>query len=313
MIQLNQKHTGCYYCAAEMPFLFSRYEKSPGRIAAYLDIDTRHQGWPGIPHGGVGITALIELADILAQPCLEYPLYLNFRFGGERLVIGERVLLEIVQNGNVFVGKMQREGGKQPYLTCEITASAPSLFIDESRAIEYLSSQPAANSSPLVMPNFASRIIFTPHTQHLHKYRTFYFREKMDGRVYVQCSLTDCREKDNGIDINRMGEYLHPGAVITILDETLGWASFFASWQGGVTINISAYFPAPITPGGRLYSVGYCERTCGTSQRKIAYSSGGLFEKKDGSKRLIVYANGRWLTKPEYKEKMLKYITSYSP
>lgn len=313
MIQLNQKHTGCYYCAAQMPYLFSDYNKGSDRITAYFEIDTRHQGWPGIPHGGVGMTALIELADILAQPYLEYPLYLNFRFGGERLVIGDKVLLEVVRNGNVFEGKMVKDGGRQPYLTCDITASAPPLFFEESKTIENLSSQSPVNSSPLVMPNFANRIIFTPHTQHQHKYRTFYFRENYDNRVYVKCSLTDCRDKDNGIDINRMGEYLHPGAVVTILDETLGWASFFASWQGGVTINISAYFPAPITPDGRLYSLGYCERTYGTFQRKIAYSSGGLFEKKNGSKRMLVYAHGRWLTKPEYKEKMLKYITSYSP
>ncbi len=313
MNQFNRKHTDCYYCAAHTPYLFSEYKMSPDRISAYLAIDTRHQGWPGIPHGGVGITALIELADILAQPCLEYPLYLNFRFGGERLVMGDNVLLEIVRNGNVFTGKMEKEGGWNPYLTCKITASAPPLFAEESKAIENLSSQSPISSSPLVMPNFANRIIFAPHTQHLHKYRTFYFRENMDGRVYVKCSLTDCKDKDNGVDINRMGGYLHPGAIITILDETLGWASFFTSWQGGVTINISAYFPVPIVPGGRMYSLGYCERTYGSFQRKIAYSSGGLFEKKDGSKRLIVYATGRWLTRPEYKEKMLKYITSYSP
>jgi acyl-coenzyme A thioesterase PaaI-like protein len=110
-----------------------------------------------------------------------------------------------------------------------------------------------------------------------------------------------------------MSDHLHPGAIITILDETLGWAGFFASWQGGVTINISTYFPAPIVPGGSLYSVGYCERTYGTFQRKIAYAQGGFFEKKEGRKRLVAYASGRWLTKPEYKEKMLKYITSYSP
>lgn len=313
MIQLKGTHKGCYYCDSQLPYLFSEYRIDEHRICAMLKIEARHQGWPGIPHGGVGITALVELADLIHPETLEYPLLLNFRFGGERLFVGDVVLLEVVREGNVFFGKMEKEGGRHPYLTCEITTRAPALFVEESRAVEHLSFQMPSSSSPLVMPNFANKIIFTPQTQHLHKYRTFYFRENYDGRVYVKCSLTDCRDKDNGVDINRMGDSLHPGAVITILDETLGWASFFASWQGGVTVNISAYFPAPIIPGGRLYSLGYCEKTYGTFQRKIAYSSGGFFEKKDGSKRLVAYAHGRWLTKPDYKEKMLKYITSYSP
>ncbi|MCX7680036.1 MAG: hypothetical protein N2316_12590 [Spirochaetes bacterium] len=311
-MKLDRVHKNCYYCESKNPFLFSNWDRKSNIIHANFTLEKKHQGWPGIPHGGVGITALVELADLLSCTGLAYPLYATFRFGGERLHIGDEVMVEVIKKENEFVGKIEK-GGKQPYLTCEIYSMSELNFDQEIAKIEYIGSQNPVSSSPLVMPNYANKLIFAPHTQHLHKYRTFYFRENSDGYVYVKCSLTNSAGKDDGADVNKLGNALHPGAVITILDETLGWASFFASWQGGVTINIAAYFPEPISPGGTIYSIGYCERTSGTAYRKIANSSGGLFVKKNGIKRLVAYAHGRWLTKPEYKQKMLKYINSYSP
>ncbi len=278
-----------------------------------MEIGPQHQGWPGIPHGGVGMTSLIELADLLHDDTLQYPLLVNFRFGGDRLFIGDSVVLKMQRRDHVFEGLIAKKTGGAPYLTCSFESPAPPMFGKEMIGLRELVDQPVVSSSPLVMPNFANRIVYTRESQELHRYRTFKFKEIDTERVYMKCGITDGLENAGGSDINRLGGgYLHPGALITILDETLGWAGFFAAWQGGVTVAISAYFLRPAKPGGGIFSIGVCDGTRGTFSRKMVNCSGGLFARAASGPEVIAYSMGKWLTRPEFKEKMLKYLGSYS-
>lgn len=318
MIQLNcmsgkgEKHKGCYFCNSDS-FLFSDYSVDRDCIHAEMNIEIHHQGWPGIPHGGVGMTSLIELADLLHSDTLQYPLLASFRFGGERLFIGDSVALEMERRGNMFTGVIKKKSGGSPYLTCTIESPASCMYENEMECLRDLIGKPVVSSSPLVMPNFASRIVYTREAQPHHKYRTFKFKEIDNERVYMKCSISDSLENVCGSDINRLdGDQLHPGALVTILDETLGWAGFFAAWQGGVTVNISTYFLRPARPGEKIFSVGACESSYGSYSRKIVTSSGGIFARGEGEPEIIAYSTGKWLTRPEYKDKMLKYMGSYS-
>jgi len=306
------KHKECYFCNPGS-FLFSSYTLGPNGIRTEMEIEPQHEGWPGIPHGGVGMTSLIELADLLHEETLRYPLMVNYRFGGERLFIGDSVVLKVERRENSFAGLIAKKTGGAPYLTCTIESPAAPMFEGEMNGLRDLVGQPVVSSSPLVMPNFANRIVYTRESQELHRYRTFKFKEIDNERVYMKCSITDGLENAGGSDINRLaGNHLHPGALVTILDETLGWAGFFAAWQGGVTVNISAYFLKPVKPGDSIFSVGVCDSTYGTFSRKMVNCSGGIFARTGSGPEVIAYSTGKWLTRPEYKEKMLKYMGSYS-
>lgn len=318
MIQLNimrgklEKHKGCYFCDSGS-FLFTDYTVDKDSIQTEMVIEEHHQGWPGIPHGGVGMTSLIELADLLHDDTLRFPLLASFRFGGEKLVVGDSVILKIERRGDSFAGLIVKKSGGCPYLTCTIESPAATMYGDEMSGLRDLLGSPVVSSSPLVMPNFSSRIVYTREAQPHHRYRTFKFKEIDNERVYMKCSISDCLENTCGSDINRLaGNQLHPGALITILDETLGWAGFFAAWQGGVTVNISAYFLRPVLPGEKIFSVGTCESMYGSFSRKMVASSGGIFARRDGAPEIIAYSTGKWLTRPEYKEKMLQFMGSYS-
>ena len=312
MSEKGEKHKGCYFCDSGR-FLFSDYSIDRDSIRTEMIIDLRHQGWPGIPHGGVGMTSLVELADLLHDDTLRYPMLASFRFGGERLFIGDDVVMKMDRRGGTFTGAIEKKSGGSPYLTCSIESPAREMYRSEMDGFRELIGKPVVSSSPLVMPNFSSRIVYNQEAQAHHKYRTFKFKEIDNECVYMKCSITDSLENVRGSDINRLhGDQLHPGALITVLDETLGWAGFFAAWQGGVTVNISVYFLRPAMSGEKLFSVGACESSYGSFSRKIVTSSGGIFSRSGDAPEMIAYATGKWLTRPEYKEKMLKYMTTYS-
>jgi acyl-coenzyme A thioesterase PaaI-like protein len=313
MTERGDKHKGCYFCDSDS-FLFSNYSIDRQSIQTEMKIGLHHQGWPGIPHGGVGMTSFFELADLLHEDTLQYPLMASFRFGGERLFIGDSVILRIEREGNLFTGVMVKKSGGAPYLTCTIESPACEMFTHEIAGLNELIRRPVVSSSPLVMPNFANRLVYTSKSQEFHKYRTFKFKEIDNEKVYMKCIISD-RQGNSGVsDINRLSEgQLHPGALITILDETLGWAGFFSAWQGGVTVNISTYFLRSVRPSDNIFSIGTCDDTYGSYSRKMVFSSGGLFAKTEGAPELVAYATGKWLTKPEYKEKMLRFIGSYTP
>ena len=258
------------------------------------------------------MTALIELADLLHEKPLEYPLITGFRFGGERLIVGDRVVLDMKRDGNVRTGAIKKDGVGLPYLTARIETGAADGYHDEIARLSSLLSRPLLSSSPLVMPNFANRIVYSSESQERHRYRTFKFKEVDTERVYMKCSVSDSTEGPRGSDINLLsGRHLHPGALITILDETLGWAGFFAAWQGGLTVSITTFFLRPILPGEKIFAMGVCDRMSGSFSRKIVECSGAIFVKKDSVSEPVAYSTGKWLTRPEYKEKMINYMSSY--
>ncbi len=308
MENIEKKHNSCYFCGDE-GYIFSRYELHDRAIRTEVTIQQQHEGWPGIPHGGIGMTSMLELAHILDPSSIEYPLQTSFRFGGESLSIGDSVDIEVDQQGRKYQGSIIKKTGGHPYLKGLIDPKSP----PENRATEQdimrIIKERVTNSNSLVMPNFSNRIIYNREIQKKYQYRTFEFKELQDKRMYMQYTMDNNSNGKDSSELNRLNDdEVHPGALITILDETLGWAGFFKSWQGGVTTNLHACFLRSVIPGEIIFAIGICDRLYGSFSRKIVHCSGGIFVKKKGLPELVAYAEGKWLTKPEYKQKMLRYL-----
>jgi acyl-coenzyme A thioesterase PaaI-like protein len=166
--------------------------------------------------------------------------------------------------------------------------------------------QPVAVKSSFAMPDFTNRIIFRQEYLPAHRSRVFEIRELADGRVYMICFLTDTGGRMTGGELNLLsGGEVHPGSLITILDETLGWAGFLSVWQGGVTVDLSALFLRPVRQDEILFSVGLCEKVSGSFKRRILNCSGCMFSLGSGVPEPVIYATGKWFTRPDYKERLL--------
>ncbi len=304
----QNRHEECYFCGPR-GYLFNGWERTPAGGRAVVKIDSRHEGWPGIPHGGVGMTSIIELADLADQSVFEQEWSADFRFGGDRLGVGDEVVVEIAGADGLWDGSIAGPGGGHPYLRAAVRAVSGGLAPGERESMEALLAEPVKTESSFTIPVFSDKIIFRDRYQSLHTRRVFEFRETMAGRIYTEClhegesGSMQCTEM-NTISPSRV----HPGAIIAILDETLAWAGFLTVWQGGVTVDLSVHFAGPVFLDDRIFSVGFCTGVKGRHRRKLASCSGGIYAVRGNRFVPIVTARGRWLTDPEYKEKMLGYI-----
>lgn len=298
------------YFTGEKGYLFSGYDINSNTIHSGFTIKQVHTGWPNIPHGGVGMTAVIELVSHLHDGFLPYPFSAKYRFGGEKLVVGDDVDITVEQNGCEFIGKMLKSTGGQPYMTAAVSfASLPAREVCYDDIIALLAKY-AVNENSFIMPNFSGKIIFLPEEQGKYTIREFTFVEVPDRSMYMMTAIPDMNGTAGAM--NRIAEdQVHPGALVTVLDETLGWAGFFAAWQGGVTVDLAVRFLEPVRPGDKIFAVGFCRDMYGSFSRKIVLCAGGIFSGTREDPKLLVYAEGRWLTRPDFKEKMLKFIGAY--
>lgn len=301
-------HRECYFCGAE-GYLFREARPAPGGLEASFVIEVKHEGWPGIPHGGVGMTSIVELANLFDESSTQFPWRADFRFGGERIVTSESVRAALSREGDLYRGIVEKNGEGQPYLVGTITRRRESALDGECGSLVRLLKQPVKNKASFRIPVFSDKIIYQKSHQSAHTQRVFEIRDTRDGRSYMvsyhgglkkflRCTGMNAMEKD----------FVHPGALITMLDETLGWAGFLTVWQGGVTVNLSVYFKKPVLLSDAIIVVGLCGGVEGRFRRKMVYCSGGIFARRGRRIVPLVFAQGRWLTNPDFKDKMLRYI-----
>ncbi len=301
-------HRECYYCGADGYLFHEACPYSEGLEASFV-IERRHEGWPGIPHGGVGMTSIVELADLLGATSARFPWKADFRFGGERIMMSESVRAILKREGDSYRGIVKKNGNGQPYLIGTITHRPEGELDDACDSLSRLLNRPVRQKTSFSIPVFSDRIIFQKEFQSRHTQRLFEIRDTKDGQTYLVSYHGGLNKFMRCTDMNAIGrDLVHPGALITMLDETLGWAGFSAVWQGGVTVNLSVYFREPVLLHDAIIAVGQCSGVGGRFRRKMVRCTGGIFAKRGGRRVLLVYAQGRWLTNPDFKDKMLRYI-----
>ena len=75
-------------------------------------MDLRAEGWVGLPHGGIGMAAIVELGSCLDSPgdIIPHPFTVDYRLGGSRLRVGDMVCIEAVRAQGGITGKIVPEG-----------------------------------------------------------------------------------------------------------------------------------------------------------------------------------------------------------
>jgi acyl-coenzyme A thioesterase PaaI-like protein len=305
---MKKFHRDCCFCG-EDGLILSDFQVTDTGLQAELVVDARHEGWPGIPHGGIAMTSMIELADLLGDLTGYYPIRADFRFGGDRILLGDEIVISVVKEYEGYRGEINKRSGKQPYLKSLIDHRVMGEYEDRLLSIKKMLEAPVKSSNSFTVPDFVNRIIFKKAFQPVHQYRIFEFRELSDRRICMLCFFRNAEGVIQHGEFNLISEtQVHPGAIITVLDETLGWSGFFTVWQGGVTVNLMTYFIRPVEPDETIFSVGICDDVYGSHRRKIVCCSGGIFSMKNDTIDPVAYSMGKWLTNPEFKERMLKHL-----
>ncbi|TAL33929.1 MAG: hypothetical protein EPN93_12910 [Spirochaetes bacterium] len=299
-------HDSCYFCGKD-GYIFDNLALSGTGASAPVIIGYRHEGWPGIPHGAVGMIALLELADHLDGWMSRCPWKADFRFGGDPIGIGSRVTISAEIADGACRGSVHPDFCMRAYLEGKIHRSPPGEFEEAAARIDALMGRPVRSRNSFSIPFFSERIIFCEGHQPENCTRVFEIRETDTGGYLT--SLFSATGGPMRCDtMNRHGDAVHPGVLAAMLDETLGWAGFMHVWQGGVTVDFSVIFAGEVRPDEHIYSVGACTGVRGPHRKKLVECEGAIIALRGGREVLIGYARGRWLTTAEFKERMLRYI-----
>ena len=108
-------------------FLFHPSDIKPdgSSIKAILRMDENKEGWMGIPHGRIGMGAVMDLAAALpAYPADKeaiYPLTVEFRMGGSSVKVGDSLEMTVSEAEGGAQGIIVGSDETFPYLSAAIS------------------------------------------------------------------------------------------------------------------------------------------------------------------------------------------------
>lgn len=283
-----------------------------GEIRSALVHDGRTEGWMGIPHGGIGMGAILELAESLRGAAGEgaspYPLAVDYRLGGASLRSGDAVEVRVVAVPGGATGAIGKVGEPLPYLAATIGYGS-----DESqRRAVFASYLPARftglGGEDLPLPYFQNCFVCGTARCQPGLERRFWLRNGSE-RIVLSLAGFASGEKEPFYRFRREG-LLHPLPLLALLDETLGWAGFMATGSGAVTVRIGYTLYRDLRVGERLVFFGRSEKVKGNPASRLFFwaSGGAAAVDGQGSLEVVAAAAGQYLGMPELTAQMRREL-----
>jgi hypothetical protein len=274
-------------------------------------MDQRAEGWVGIPHGGIGMGAIMELAMMLDNYPRNagslYPLSVDFRMGGSSVRIGDSLIAEVAEVEGGATGMISRERDLPPYLSA-LVRYGDSASHRKDLFASYIPGRFSEIKNKLIpLPYYRNCFVCGVERSHPGLKRQFHFLDSNESarKIVVSTAGFDPPDRE-AIYLFQRNNIIHPLALLALIDETLGWAGFMASGSGAVTVRISYAIYRDIRVGERIVAFGGGDRVKGNAgTRLLFWASGGVAAvHDDGSLETVIAASGQWLGLPELTRQM---------
>jgi len=293
-------------------FLFSGADiyQSDACIHSKLFMDSHTEGWVGIPHGGIGMGAVMELVMMLRNypksAASLYPITADFRMGGSRSRIGELVDIKVLPEKNGANGMITTGLDALPYISAAIVYRNE----EQHRKNLFESYMPdnysCLGNDLIPLPYYKNCFVCGVERDHPGLKRRFYFlNDDRSGKMVVSTAGFDAGDRETFCLFQRNGS-IHPLAFLALVDETMGWAGFMTSVSGAVTVRIGYTFYRDIHIGERLLFFGRGEKVKGNvGSRLLFWTSGGVAVVDDeGRCEVVIAASGQYMGVSELTEQM---------
>jgi hypothetical protein len=302
-------HKDCSACGPD-GFIIRQYDRLPdGGLCSPLVMDERTEGWIGIPHGGFGMGAIMELLSLSPSfpddPARVFPISADFRMGGAQVAVGDTTRLTVSTAGGVATGVIEKAGQPYPYISGEVVYAKDD---PDGRAAlsTYLPANFADIKDKLIpLPYYMKCFVCGVGRQYPGLKRQFRLVDGPGDRIVVATIGFDPEDKDSALRFHRHGK-LHPICLLGLGDETMGWGAFFLSKNGGVSVRLSYTFYREIGIDEKIVVFGKGERVKGDiAKRMMFWASGGAAAvKPDGTFETVMTSSGQWLAIPALTEQM---------
>ena len=283
--------------------------KSDGKISAALLMDASKEGWVGIPHGGIGMGAMIELTNYfehcLAEKELMYPIQCSFRMGGSEVRVGDPVLIEATPIETGISGRISPEGDDMPYITGEISFGIDAPDKDDY-ARDYMPEHFSQISGKLEhIPYYLNCFVCGVARSMPGLKRRFHLWSSPQG--YIVCAFAGFNPEDEQtIHLFSRNGYLHPIIHFAVLDETMGWGGFMAYAHGGVSVRLQYTLLRKIGIHEKMVFFGRGEQVRGRIDKRMFFWASGCAAvmRDDGTFEVVAVSSGQWYAVKALTEQM---------
>lgn len=292
-------------------FLFGAADirREEGRISTAMDMDLRTEGWIGLPHGGISMGAVTELAAVMmghSGPA-GYPFTTDFHMGGAKVVIGETVNVEAFMEDDAVEARVSVDRDRLPYLTASIRYAND----DRERREEFGAWLPdsfsAIENRLSALPYYENCFVCGVGRTDPGLQRRFFFVDDCEAanRMVISAIGVDSHDADTFRRFRRRG-VLHPLPFLALIDETMGWGGFLATASGAVTVRMGCTFYRDVAIDEKVVVFGRGGKVRGKAGGRLLFwaSGGAAVMKDDGSLEIVIAASGQWFGIQELTEQM---------
>lgn len=283
-------------------------------VSATMVMDAGKEGWIGIPHGGIGMGAIMELVPGIGQSVadgmtISYPVSCSFRMGGSGARSGDRVFVETMPADNGFTGRISVEGADMPYITGDITCGDRAGNIDDYDRSYVPETFSQIEGQLTHLPHYLNCFVCGVDRQLPGLKRRFHLWKSPYGNIACAFAGFSDEDRDSFFRFEQNG-FLHPMGMLAVLDETMGWGGFLASANGGVSVRLNYKFFRKIGTDEKLVFFGRGEKVMGRiDKRMLFWASGcGAVMRADGSFEKVMESSGQWYAMAALTEQMRKEL-----
>lgn len=297
-------------------FLFGHSEihRDNDSIQAKLALNVHTEGWIGIPHGGIGMGAIMELAMMLNNYPKDtkdlYPLSMDFRMGGSSVSVGNEVEVKVSPTENGASGLIEVNHGTLPYITASIGFQN-----NENHQKDHFESYMPERYSKIenrlkLLSHYKNCFVCGVERSQPGLKRCFYILEGANQSEKMIVAIVGFYPWDKEtFYLFQRNNVMHPLAFLALLDETMGWGGFMITASGSVTVRIGYTFYRDIHVGERIVVFGRGEKVRRSCGRLFCWASGGVaVVHDDGKLEAVAAASGQWLGMPELTEQMKREL-----
>lgn len=297
-------------------FLFGEYpiDVNEGVISAFMDMDAEKEGWVGIPHGGIGMGAILELLPGIGEAApndvsVPYPMTCAFRMGGAEARGGDRVQVSIQPSGEAMNGQILVQGTRMPYITAEINCNAQAKAMDDYTRSYVPDGFSRIEGRMQHLPHYLNCFVCGVDRRLPGLKRRFHLWESDADRVVCAFAGFDAADQDTFFRFSRNG-VVHPMALLAVLDETMGWGGFFTAGQGGVSVRLNYRFLRELRVDEKLVFFARGEKVMGRiDKRMFFWASGcGVVLTEEGSFEKVAESSGQWYAMAALTEQMQREL-----
>ncbi|MDQ7781261.1 MAG: hypothetical protein RDU20_00185 [Desulfomonilaceae bacterium] len=295
------EHNPYSFLTGDDPFLELRQVENNGnRYTAELEFQDRHEGFIGIPHGGLPMGLCLDVW--LRSPIRGYPVDVRFKFGGSGIAIGDGATLTAERAGEGLdpgiVVRISKAADKTPYLSACMTPARTGVSSEFT--------VPTPSSDFRSLPYYRNCFVCGHHRTAVGLQRRFRLHEENGSYAVTTPWGHDSADFDRAAEFLIAEEELHPAVLISIFDENTAWGGFMDTRAGGLSVRLDFTILRPVARTEKLIFVGRPAGIRGNPKAPRFFKGEGqiLSLADPHHPEPVAYGRGEWVILTAYTEQI---------